>query len=654
MYLKLKRIHIVIAMIIFTIITVVNIAVSNSYILGMIIPIIYILFMSLVVINLLKKQEVNDDENKRIAQEIKSSIENNILDSIYPAVVINSEGKLFWYNKIFKELYPNYSLKDNKIVAVVRGLDINKIIKCNRENSQKIIIDKVKYDVYGKAIITEAGEEYYLVNFNDTSNLKMDTIQCIMLIEIDNLKELEIYINTEEKPVLLAKIQKKVNDYAASIGAMVKKYDHDKFILTILESKIESIVSDKFGVLEITSDIVLKDNLDITLSVGIGKGGESPFDNQELANKAIDLALGRGGDQIVIKSENNTEFFGGNTKALEKTSKVRVRVIAHALRELIYESSRVFIVGHKNIDMDCFGAAMGIASVVKGYEVKCNIVLNNDTNAIDTFLSDIKSREEYKNLIVDNTYAMNNIDDKTLIIVTDVHSEQYVGNIDLLNKCDRVVVIDHHRKSEDYIKNAILTYLEVYASSTSELITELIQYMSDKPSIASVEANGLLAGIVMDTKNFTFKTGVRTFEAAAFLKKMGADPIEVKKLFNNNLESYIARFEIIKSAEIEQGIAISACPDNISEIVFAAQGADELLNIVGIESSFVFVKVKNKVYLSSRSSGNINVQIIMEALGGGGHRTMAGTQFADMSIDEAKRILKKTLKEYFIKEKGDE
>lgn len=653
MYLKLKRGHIVTVMIIFTIIIIVNLAISNSYIVGIVIPIIYILFMSFVVVNLLKKQEVDDDENKRIAQEIKSSIENNILDSIYPAAVINIEGKLFWYNKIFKDLYPNYALKDNRIAAVVRGIDLTKILKCDRENSQRIIIDNVKYDVYGKSIITEAGEEYCLVNFRDTSNLKEDTRQCVMLIEIDNLKELEINISTEEKPILLAKIEKKINDYAATIGAMVKKYDHDKFVLTVLQSKIEQITSEKLGILEITSDIII-DNLDITLSVGIGKDGDTPLDNQELASKAIDLALGRGGDQIVIKSPNDTEFFGGNTKALEKTSKVRVRVIAHVLRELIYESSNVFIVGHKNIDMDCFGSAMGIASVIKSYNIDCNIVLNNDTNAIDTFLNDVKSRPEYKNLLVENAYAMSKINPKTLVIVTDVHSEQYVGNIDLLNKCDRVVIIDHHRKSEDYIKNAILTYLEVYASSTSELVTELIQYMTEVPVITPVEADGLLAGIVMDTKNFTFKAGVRTFEAAAYLKRMCADTVRVKRLFNHNLESYIARFEIIKSAEIEEGIAISACPDNISEIVFAAQGADELINIVGIETSFVFVKVKNKVYLSARSLGNINVQIIMEALGGGGHRTMAGTQFADISIEQAKKILKKTLKEYFIKEKGDE
>lgn len=654
MYLKLKRDHMAIIMIVFSIFMIIGVVLSENLFVGMLLPILYIAFLSFVVINLLKKQEVNDEENKRIAQEIKSTIENNILDSVYPATIIDSSGKLFWFNKVFKELYPDQIIKDNRLVAVVRGIDLDKVLKCQRRSSQKLTINNVKYEVYGKSIVTEAGEDYCLVNFTDVSNSKEHYRQCVILVEVDNLKELESYIQADEMPVLLAIIQKRIVQYGASIGAMVKKYQYDKYILTALESKLPEIVLDKTGILGATRAIPLSNPIDITLSIGIGKGGETPMENQEFAIKAIELALGRGGDQIVVKNGKNTEFYGGNKNALEKTSRVRARVVAHALRDVIYESSRVFIVGHKNIDMDCFGSALGVSSVVKSYGIECNIVLNDDINAIENFLGTVKSKPKYKDLIVNNDYAISKIDDKTLIIVTDVHSEHYIGNVDLLNKCDRVVVIDHHRKSADYIKNTLLTYLEVYASSTSELVTELIQYMLDKPSLSITEAEGLLAGIVMDTKNFTFKTGVRTFEAAAFLRKMGADTIEVKKIFNNNLDSYIARFEIIKSAEIDEGIAISVCPDNISEVVYAAQGADELINIVGIECSFVFVKIKNKIHLSSRSIGNINVQVIMEILGGGGHKTMAGTQFEDISMEEAKNRLKKALNEYFMKEKGDE
>lgn len=654
MYFKLKRVHIVAIMVVFSASMIIGLLFSDNLLVGLFLPIIYIGVLSFVVVNLFKKQEVDDEENKRIAQEIKFTMENSILNSTYPAAIIDSEGKLFWYNKIFENLYPAQVLKDNRIAAVIRGIDADKILKCDRKSSQRIDINQVKYDVYGKSITTEAGEEYCLVNFTDISNLKECQRHCVILVEVDNLKEIEAYIDPEEMPVLLARIQKRITQYGVSIGAMVKKYQYDKYILTALESNITSIVSEKNGILACVSDIIINETTDITLSIGIGKSGETPLQNQQFAEKAIDLALGRGGDQIVVKSSKNTEFFGGNNTALEKTSRVRARVIAHALRDIIYESSRVFVIGHKNVDMDCFGSALGIASVVRNYGIECNIVLNNDIHAIKTFLTNVESKPCYKDLIVDKEYASNKIDDKTLIIVTDVHSEQYIANIDLLNKCDRVVVIDHHRKSADYIKNTLLTYLEVYASSTSELVTELIQYMQDKPTLSVIEAQGLLAGIVMDTKNFTFKTGVRTFEAAAFLRRMGADTIEVKKIFNNDLDSYIARFEIIRSAEIDEGIAISVCPDNISELVYAAQGADELINIVGIECSFVFVKIKNKIHLSSRSIGNINVQMIMEALGGGGHRTMAGTQFEDISMEEAKNRLKKTLNEYFIKEKGDE
>ena len=652
MYLKLKRVHLIGLMFIFTLIIIINLFLSDNLIVRLALPVIYIIFLSVVVIELLKKQEINNLENKRIAEEIKTAIENNILDSVYPAAIINSSGKLFWCNKVFRDIYTNLNLTDSRIVSIVKGIDVDKVLQCDRTVSQKLKIANIEYEVYGKSILTETREEYCLVNFTDVNKARDEQRHCIVLIEVDNLKELDSYINEDEKPILLAEIQTRINKYATSMGAMVKKYDYDKYVLTMLDSKIEKIIDSKSSILDITKN--LSSSIDVTLSVGIGKGEDTPYENQELAVRAIDLALGRGGDQLVIKTKNDIEILGGNSSALEKRTKVRARVIGHALRDLIYESDRVFIVGHKNPDMDCFGSALGMAYAVKALGVKCNIILNDDINSINNFLQTIKSKSEYNDLIVDSSYASNKINEKTLIIVTDVYSKSYVANIDLLNRCDRVVVIDHHRKSKDYIKNTILTYLEVYASSTSELVTELIQYMLETPNLSITDAEGLLAGIFMDTKNFTFKTGVRTFEAAAFLRRMGADTTSVKRMFNNDLESYLARFEVIKSAEVEEGIAISICPDNLDEVVFAAQGADELINIVGIECAFVFVKIKNKIYLSARSLGSINVQIIMEALNGGGHRTMAGTQFIDITIDEAKDRLKKALNEYLKNREVDE
>ncbi|MGL5575853.1 MAG: DHH family phosphoesterase, partial [Sarcina sp.] len=442
MYFKLKRLHLVGIMVIFSLVIIINLLLSNNLIAGLAVPVVYIIFLSAIVINLLKKQEINDDENKRIAQEIKTTIENNILDSVYPAAIIDSSGRLFWCNKVFTDIYPENNLKNSRIVGVVRGIDVEKVLQCDRMASQRLTIEGIKYEVYGKSIRTEAGEEYCLVNFTDVSKARDEQRQCVLLIEVDNLKEVDSYINDEEKPILLAEIQTRINRYAANVGAMVKKYDYDKYILTMLDSELEKMVANKFNILDITRH--LSGSIDITLSVGVGKGEDTPYENEELAMRAIDLALGRGGDQVVVKTKTDTEIFGGNSTALEKRTKVRARVIGHALRDLVYESDRVFIVGHKNPDMDCFGAAFGMAYAVRTLGVKCNIILNGDTNSINTFLQTVKSKPEYDGLIVDSAYANSKINDKTLIIVTDVYSESYVANIDLLNKCDRVVVIDHH------------------------------------------------------------------------------------------------------------------------------------------------------------------------------------------------------------------
>lgn len=627
----------------FCIVVLIILLLNKFYFAGLLFCIIYFTILNLKII---KKDKLNDQENKKIALEVKNSIENNILDSVYPAAIIDCEGKLIWFNSVFKNLYPNQELKQNKIISVVRGINIDEVLKCERSYLQRIEINKTMYEVYGKAIKTESNESFCLVNFADITFSKEDTKQCVMIIEIDNLKEIEEYIDEDKRPILVAEIRKTIKNYGLSLGAMVERCDNRKYILSVLESNINKEMNKKFAILDYMRDISIDKSMEVTLSIGVGMGGITPRENQIYAQKALELALGRGGDQAIIKTKDDNFIFGGNKKELEKRTKVRARVIAHALRDLIYESNNIFIMGHKNPDMDCFGASLGIAAAARQLGKESKIVLDNDTRSIDFFLKDVKLKEEYKNLIINSKDAIKQINEKTLLIITDVHSMGYVANVDLLKSCDRVVIIDHHRRSTDYIKNALLNYIEIYASSTSELVTEMIQYMIEKPKLNFLEAQGLLAGIFMDTKNFAFKTGVRTFEAAAFLKKLGADTLEIKKLFSNDLESYVAKAEIIKAAEVNNGIAISVCPSNVSEISFAAQGADELLNIIGIECSFVFVKIGKDIYLSSRSLGEVNVQMIMESLGGGGHRTMAGTKFSDTSLEEAKNRLKIALEEH--------
>ena len=307
--------------------------------------------------------------------------------------------------------------------------------------------------------------------------------------------------------------------------------------------------------------------------------------------------------------------------------------------------------GHKNPDMDCFGAAVGISSVIRQLGKNCKILMGNDTRGIDLYLKKLKEQYKSEELFIDYDSAMNNLDDDTLVIVVDVHARNYVSNIELVDRAKKVVIIDHHRRSADAIEGALLTYIEVYASSTSELITEMVQYMLDKPKLKQIEAEGLLAGICVDTKNFYFKTGVRTFEAASFLRRLGADTIDVKKMFSDDLESYIKRSDTIKSATVENGIAIAICPSSVKDTIIPAQAADELLNITSIKASFVLVKINNDVSISGRSFGDINVQVILVSLGGGGHMNIAGTKLFDSTIDEALVRLKKAIGKYL--EEGD-
>ena len=466
-----------------------------------------------------------------------------------------------------------------------------------------------------------------------------------MLIEVDNFTEALDKTDENNRPLLVAEIERTINSYANNLKAMIKRYDTNKYVLSIQDKYIEDEIKQKFNIIEIISKIDKGNSIEVTLSIGVGKGGMSPLENYNNANIAKELALGRGGDQVVVKTNNDIKFFGGNTKEIEKRTKVKARVIARALGELIYESSKVYIMGHKNPDMDCFGSAVGLASVVKQLGKTCNIVLDNDTNAIDYYLNKLNKESKYDDLFISVEDAKNELDSKTLVIIVDVHNKSYIADLQLVEKAQRKVIIDHHRRSPDMIEHDILNYIEVYASSTSEMVTEIIQYMVDKPNLTRTEAEGLLAGIFMDTKGFSFKTGVRTFDAASFLKSLGADPIEIKKMFTDDLEDYLLIAETIKSAEVNDNTAIAITPKNIDTVIIA-KAADELLNISGISVSFVLGEINNDIYISGRSVGDINVQVVLEALGGGGHMNIAGAKISNKTIEEVICELKEAMKNY--------
>ena len=591
-----------------------------------------------------KENSVND-----FIYKINEEIGKNLMNLVYPVALIKEVGEVFWCNKEFEKFTQDDSSIGLNVVSIARGLNLSRLLSCDKDLHQKIKIGESLYKVYASKIDgNNTREDIYVVYFNDISNLKNieNTKESIVLIEVDNLSEVLETTLESDRPMLVADIEKTINQYAQRIKAMITKYDSSKYVLSVQDKYIDEEINNKFNILDEVSEIDRGNKFEVTLSIGIGRGGTCPLENNSFAVTAKELALGRGGDQVVIKDNDKIKFFGGNTREIEKRTRVRARVISHALKELIYESSNVLIIGHKNPDMDCFGSSMGISAIVKQLGKPCKIILGEETVAIDYYLNKLKKDKTYENLFISKDEAYNHLNEKTLLIIVDVHNKGYVLNLDLVEKAQRKIIIDHHRRSPDIIEGALLNYIEVYASSTSEMVTELIQYMVQKPNLKTIEAEGLLAGIFMDTKGFSFKAGVRTFDAASFLRGLGADIIEIKKMFMDDINDYLLIADTIRSAEVENGLAIAVAPDRIQKGFMAARAADEFLNISGINVCFVLAKINSDIIISGRSNGDVNVQVILEAIGGGGHMNMAGAQLNNVSIESAKKILKESIKKH--------
>ena len=603
-----------------------------------------IIFIAFTVSEYMNREE--EDNIEKIIEIINKDIENNILNLIFPVALIKESGEIFWSNKEFQKFIPDEDPLGLNVVSIARGLNLSRLLTCDRDLHQKIKILDFFYKVYASKIENcPLDENLYVVYFNDISGNKNieNTKESIMLIEVDNLSEVLENTMESDRPMLVAEVEKTINAYAQRLKAMITKYESNKYVLSVQDKYIDEEINNKFSILDEVSNIERGNKFEVTLSIGVGRGGTCPLENNNFAITAKELALGRGGDQVAIKNNEKFKFFGGNTREIEKRTRVRARVISHALKELIYESSNVFIIGHKNPDMDCFGSSIGLSSVVKQLGKPCNIILGNETAAIDYFLTKLKNDSRYDNLFVSVEEAHDQINEKTLLIIVDVHNTGYILDNEIIEKAQRKIIIDHHRRSPDIVEGAILNYIEVYASSTSEMVTELIQYMVQKPNLTMLEAEGLLAGIFMDTKGFSFKAGVRTFDAASFLRGLGADTIEVKKMFMDNLDDFLIIADTIRSAEVKNGLAIAVAPKDLKKSFMAARAADELLNISGINVCFVLIKINDDVVISGRSIGDTNVQVILEDLGGGGHMNMAGAQLKNTSIDEAKIILKRSI-----------
>ena len=472
---------------------------------------------------------------------------------------------------------------------------------------------------------------------------------CAGIIVLDNYEELMQRATEEEKLKITSSAEKAIYAWVNKYNGLAIKSERDTYVAIFDQYHLEKIKEDKFEILDEVKEIKTQDNIQLTLSIAISEDEKTNIEEYKSAKAVIDIALGRGGDQAIIKQNGKYYFFGGRTQEVEKRTKVKARIVAQALEELISSSSNVIVMGHANSDIDAMGASMGVYRIAETIGKEVHIVNETNGTSLENFIKDLRESGKYEDVLIGKNEALAKINSDTLLVVVDTDKKNYVEVPELLEKTDRIAVIDHHRRGTDYIENAILTFHEVYASSACELVTELVEYAEDSIKLDTLEVEALYAGIMMDTKNFTFKTGVRTFEAAAYLRKCGVDIIKVKKWFQSDLETYNKISEIVAKSEIiDDTIAISIYEKEDSDAnITCAKAADELLTISNITASFVIGKIGEKIYISGRSIGDINVQLILEKLGGGGHITVAGAQIEGMTQEEVKQELINRINEYF-------
>ncbi|MDF1618224.1 DHH family phosphoesterase [Petrocella sp. FN5] len=606
-----------------------------------------------------------------------SGVQKDYLDKLeLPNVILDPEAKIRWCNEAFNILVGTMEdVDESKIIE----MNINDIIpSLNREmlpsemegqiekvfeigeRHYRVIAKHMRIEMHSKELdlvnLTEDEEQllYTLYFFDITKELMLeqkniDQKTVAALIYIDNYEEVLSSIEDVRRPLLVALIDRNLSKFANKIDGVLKKFEKDQYILVFQQKYMEELKSNKFSILDEIRSINIGNELPVTMSMGIGINEFSYIQSVEFGRMALDLALGRGGDQAVVKKNDKFSFYGGKTRGVEKSTRVKARIKAYAFRELIEESDRVIIMGHKRQDLDSLGAAVGIYACAKLLDKPANIVINDVTSSVKTLHTQLIENDHYpKNLFVTGQEAISYIKEKTLLVVVDVNRPSYTEHMELLDYFKNIVVFDHHRVSSEPIENPVLSYIESYASSTCEMVTEILRYISDKVKLEPIEADALFAGITVDTKNFVIKTGVKTFEAAAFLKRSGADVIRVRGFFKNDMASYKAKATAVRDCQIySDHMAISVCPSDVENpSLVAAQAADELLNISDIKASFVLSDIEGTIYISARSYDSINVQLIMEKLGGGGHLSVAGAQIPDETIEGVILKLKEALDNY--------
>ena len=609
-----------------------------------------------------RKTEISEHINE-LTVSVDKAAQSTIINSPFPLVVLETNGNIIWKSSNFIKEFANIDT-GTTLTDVIKELKLK--IENGRNTNNISISESMKIGDKNYKVIAEytklrekehknSSEYMATVYFLDETNyVKLleeynNSRTCIGIIVLDNYEELMQRVTEEEKLKITSNAEKNIYSWVNKYDGLLVKSERDTYVCIFDQLNLEKIKEDKFEILDEIKEIKTQDNIQLTLSIAISENEKTNSEEYKSAKAVIDIALGRGGDQAIIKQNGKYYFFGGRTQEVEKRTRVKARIVAQALEELMNSASNVIIMGHTNSDIDAMGSGMGVYRIAKTIGKDAYIVNETNGTSLDNFINDLKDIEEYNDVIIDKAEALNKISADSLLVVVDTDKKNYVEAPELLDKTDKIVVIDHHRRGTDYIENAILTFHEVYASSACELVTELVEYAEKTVKLTKFEVEALYAGIMMDTKNFTFKTGVRTFEAAAFLRKCGVDIIKVKKWFQSDLETYNKISEIVAKSEIiDDTIAISIYDKEDSDAnITCAKAADELLTISNITASFVIGKMGDKIYISGRSIGDINVQLILEKLGGGGHITVAGAQVEGMTQEEVKQELINRINEYF-------
>ena len=589
-----------------------------------------------------------------------------------PYALADDDGRIVWMNQAFQEIIALEKGTRKNLLSLFPEVTKTDLAVDNETAQVHTSFGEYKFRLDLQPIFVSGTEEediealvsrqkllaVYL--FDETEILRYrqeitDERMVAGLIYLDNYDEALESVEEVRRSLLTALIDRKINKAIGSIEGVVKKLEKDKDFFTIKQKYMEQLEEERFSILEEVKAVNIGNEMAVTLSIGIGMGGDSYSQNYDFARAAIDMALGRGGDQAVVKDGSRIQYYGGKSQQLEKATRVKARVKAHALRELVETKDRLLIMGHQMSDIDSFGAAIGIYRIAVALNKKAHIVINQVTSSVQPMMDRFLDNPEYpEDLFLKGPQAAELVDNNTMLVVVDVNRPSITDAPELLKMVKTIVVLDHHRQSSEVITNAVLSYVEPYASSTCEMVAEVLQYIADGIRIKPAEADTMYAGIVIDTNNFTNQTGVRTFEAAAYLRRSGADVTRVRKLFRDDMADYKAKAYTITSAEVyRDSFSIGVCPAEglHSPTIVGAQAANELLEIKGIKASVVLTEYQNTIYVSARSIDEVNVQVMMEQLGGGGHRTIAGAQLKDGTIEDAKRRVKEVIDQML--QKGD-